>query len=242
MNVIFSPSTIPSFNLAAEEYLFKKQGQDFLFLYVNDPSVIVGSNQVVMNEVDIDFCIENDITIIRRLSGGGAVYHDSGNFNYSFIQDGTDAPLSAQFVQPIIETLHSMNIPVNIGKRKDIWLKGKKISGTASHLSKGRELHHGTLLYNSDLDKLQKALTSKQKDYKRKGTPSVPSPVINIHNYLVDEKGVAFETYQFFLLLTTELLKYFEATELSTFNEIDIELIEILRKSKYIQRDWNYRM
>ena len=159
MNVIFSPSTIPSFNLAAEEYLFKKQGQDFLFLYVNDPSVIVGSNQVVMNEVDIDFCIENDITIIRRLSGGGAVYHDSGNFNYSFIQDGTDAPLSAQFVQPIIETLHSMNIPVNIGKRKDIWLKGKKISGTASHLSKGRELHHGTLLYNSDLDKLQKALT-----------------------------------------------------------------------------------
>lgn len=242
MNVIFSPTTIPSFNLAAEEHLFKKQGQDFLFLYVNDPSVIVGSNQVVMNEVDIDFCIENDITIIRRLSGGGAVYHDRGNFNYSFIHNKTDAPLSAKFLQPIVETLHTMDIPVNIGKRKDIWLNEKKISGTASHVSKGRELHHGTLLYNSDLEILQKALTSKQKDYTRKGTPSVPSPVINIHNYLVAEKGVAYETDQFFLLLTNNLLKYFKASELSTFNEIERESVEIIRKSKYIQRDWNYRM
>ena len=242
MNVIFSPSTIPSFNIAAEEFLFKKLGADFLFLYVNDPSIIIGSNQVVMNEVDIDFCIDNDITIIRRLSGGGAVYHDRGNFNYSFIHDKTGAPLSANFLKPILETLHSLNIPVEIGKRKDIWLDGKKISGTASHVSKGRELHHGTLLYNSNVNKLQEALTSKQKDSTKKGTPSVPSPVTNIHTFFYNINGYAAETDCFFQTLIKELLLYFDETELTPLEVDDIRLIEELRVNKYIQRDWNYRM
>ena len=83
MNIVVSRSNTPAFNLAAEEYLFSRKEEDFLFLYRNEPSVIIGSNQAVLNEVDPDFCIENDIRIIRRLSGGGAVYHDLGNFNYS---------------------------------------------------------------------------------------------------------------------------------------------------------------
>ena len=192
MNIVFSPSTVPSFNLSAEEYLFKKIGEDFLFLYTNEPSVIIGSNQAVLNEVDIDYCIENNITIIRRLSGGGAVYHDYGNINYSFIHDKSGAPLSAQFLVPIVNVLHSMKIPVEIGKRKDLWLKGYKISGTASHVSKGRELHHGTLLYHSDLK--------------------------------------------------NNLMCYFKISELLMLKDSDIESIEELRKSKYVQREWNYRM
>ena len=242
MNIVFSHSTIPSFNLSAEEYLFKKTGKNFLFLYKNDPSVIIGSNQAVMNEVDIDYCIDNNITIIRRMSGGGAVYHDDGNINYSFIQDKTGAPLSAQFLEPIIEVLHSMEIPVEVGKRKDIWLEGYKISGTASHVSKGRELHHGTLLYHSDLIKLQNALTSKQKDITKKATPSVPSPVINIHTYLFNKNGDVPTISAFLDSLTDRLLRYFNVLELSTLQESDIEVIEELRRSKYTNREWNYRM
>ena len=242
MNIVFSHSTIPSFNLSAEEYLFKKNGEDFLFLYMNDPSVIIGSNQAVMNEVDIDFCINNNITVIRRLSGGGAVYHDDGNINYSFIHDKSEAPLSSQFLKPIVDVLHMMEIPVEIGKRKDLWLEGYKISGTASHVSKGRELHHGTLLYHSDLKKLQNALSSKQKDNTKKATASVPSPVINIHTYLLKKNGDAPTASVFYNSLTTELLHYFDDGELTILQDDDIELIEELRKSKYSKREWNYRM
>ncbi len=242
MNIVFSPSTVPSFNLSAEEYLFKKIGEDFLFLYTNEPSVIIGSNQAVLNEVDIDYCIENNITIIRRLSGGGAVYHDYGNINYSFIHDKSGAPLSAQFLVPIVDVLHSMKIPVEIGKRKDLWLKGYKISGTASHVSKGRELHHGTLLYHSDLNKLQNSLSSKQKDLTKKATASVPSPVTNIYTFITNKIGHAPEVSEFFGSLTNNLMSYFNVSELLMLKDSDIESIEELRKSKYIQREWNYRM
>ena len=242
MNIAFSPSTIPSFNLSTEEYLFKKSGENILLLYKNDPSVIIGSNQAVTNEVDIDYCIDNNIKIIRRLSGGGAVYHDEGNINFSFIHDKTGSPLSSQFLEPIIEVLHSMEIPVEVGKRKDIWLEGHKISGTASHVSKGRELHHGTLLYHSDLIKLQKALSSKQQDITKKATASVPSPVINIHTYLLKKNGDPPRISDFFDNLTKKLLCYFNTTLLTVFQDADIESIEELRKNKYIKREWNYRL
>lgn len=242
MNIVFSPSTIPSFNIAAEEYLFNKIGENFLFLYMNDPSVIIGSNQAVMNEVDIDYCIDNNIVIIRRMSGGGAVYHDDGNINYSFIHDKTGAPLSAQFLEPIVEVLHSMEIPVEVGKRKDLWLEGYKISGTASHVSKGRELHHGTLLYYTDLIKLQNALTSKQKDLTKKATASVPSPVINIQTYLFKKYGDSLSTSSFLDSLTDRLLQYYKILKPLTLQENDIELIEELRRNKYTNREWNYRM
>ena len=242
MNIVFSPSTIPSFNLSAEEYLFKKTGENFLFLYKNDPSVIIGSNQAVINEVDIDYCIDNNITIIRRMSGGGAVYHDDGNINYSFIHDKTGAPLSAQFLEPIVEVLHSMKIPVEVGKRKDIWLEGYKVSGTASHVSKGRELHHGTLLYHSDLLKLQNALSSKQQNTIKKATASVRSPVINIHTYFFKKNGIAVTTSGFLDKLTDGLMHHFNVIELTSFQDSDIELIEELRRSKYTNREWNYRM
>lgn len=242
MKIVFSPSKIPSFNLSAEEYLLNKKGEDFLFIYSNNPSVIIGSNQALMNEVDIDYCIENNITIIRRLSGGGAVYHDEGNINFSFIQDKTSAPLSANFLKPIVDVLNILEIPVEIGKRKDLWLEGFKISGTASHVSKGRELHHGTLLYNSDLTNLQNSLSSKQKVIIKKATASVPSPVMNIYTYILKTNGVAPLSSDFFYTLTSLLLQYFNVSELTVLQDVDVKLIEELRKIKYNQREWNYRM
>lgn len=242
MNIIFSTSTIPSFNLSYEEYLFSQKRENFLLLYINDPSVIIGSNQAVLNEVDLDFCIDKGISVIRRISGGGAVYHDNGNLNFSFIHNKTDEPLSARFLNPIVETLHSLDIPVVIGKRKDIWLDGYKISGTASHISRGRELHHGTLLYDTDLASLKKALSSKHKNIIKRATASVPSPVKNIKTFLIERKGDAPDLNHFIKIITKRILTYFNIDGLIELQKKDIEVVEELRKNKYIQRDWNYRM
>jgi len=191
MTIIHSHSNSSSFNLAAEEYLFSERQDDILFLYVNEPSVIIGSNQVIRNEVNLNFCAENNIRVVRRMSGGGAVYHDLGNLNYCFITNKTEGKslLSADFLLPVVETLKLLNVPVEIGKRKDLWLQGGfKVSGTASHVSKNRELHHGTLLYDTDLDKLQKSLTVEDKDESLKGIVSVPSVVKNLKNSLQENQ------------------------------------------------------
>ncbi len=242
MNIILSHSSTHPLNLAAEEFLFSKVGEDFLFLYLNNPSVIIGSNQAVLNEVDMDFCIDNSICIIRRLSGGGAVYHDSGNLNYSFLRDKSDAPLSARFLDPVVSVLHSLGIPVEIGKRKDLWLEGFKISGTASHISRGRELHHGTLLYDTDLDVLQKALNSNQKGIIKKASPSVPSPVKNIRSFIVEREANAPGKELFFEIVSSRLGGYFNQDDQYYFHSDEIEKIKEIEMAKYRQRDWNYRM
>ena len=242
MNIIVSPSTVPTFNIAAEEYLFSRAGKEYLLLYQNDPSVIIGSNQAVLNEVDPDYCIEHNILIIRRLSGGGAVYHDSGNLNYAFIHDSTDAPLSARFLEPVINVLKSLGVSAEIGKRKDLWLNGCKISGTASHVSRNRELHHGTLLYDANLEVLQRALTAENRSLIQKATASVPNPVMNIRSYLASEGGETPETAGFFDLFTRELVSYFSVNDPTFFRDEEIAEIEELQRSKYTQCSWNYRM
>ncbi|MDO5665252.1 MAG: lipoate--protein ligase family protein [Bacteroidia bacterium] len=242
MLVLFSHSHVPSFNLAAEEYLFSTQ-EEYLFLYVNEPCVIIGYNQAVVNEVDLDFCIENDIRVIRRLSGGGAVYHDLGNLNYCFISNKTEAPLSADFLLPVTHGLYQLDIPVEIGKRKDLWLPdGHKVSGTASHVSKGRELHHGTLLYESNLEHLQRSLNPEKRNLIAKATASVPSPVKNISSFLKEQKKNVFPFQEFVKRFTDESMRYYEVGELTLFSTADIADIEALQRNKYSQREWNYKM
>lgn len=242
INIILSQSTLPSFNLAAEEYLFSKQGEDFLLLYVNQPSVIIGSNQAVLNEIDQDFCIEHDIRIIRRLSGGGAVYHDTGNLNFSFIHGKTGEPLSARFLDPVVEVLRALDISVEVRKRKDLWLEGYKISGTASHLSKGRELHHGTLLYDTDIELLLKALNPEKRNLVRKATASVLSPVKNIRSYLKENQKNDPEPQIFFRQFAWQMGLLLGREHVVAFGDHEITEIDELRRGKYAQRSWNYRM
>lgn len=242
MKIVVSPSTIPSFNLAAEEYLFTRKGEDYFFLYRNAPSVIIGSNQAVVNEVDLDWCIEHEISIIRRISGGGAVYHDQGNLNYSLLYDKTDTPLSGQFLEPVVAVLQSLSVPAEVGKRKDLWLNGRKISGTASHVSLQRELHHGTLLYDTNLEMLQQALNAENKRLIKKATASVPSPVTNIRSYLAEKGAEAPDDNAFLDKFAATLLQYYGEREVMPF-PIDVtQEIEQLRREKYTQRSWNYRL
>jgi len=239
--IIFSPSVSPSFNLAAEEYLFSAKTSDFLFLYINEPSVIIGSNQAVENEVDTAFCADNNIRIFRRLSGGGAVFHDFGNLNYCLIHEKTATPLSADFLIPIVHAIKSLNIPVKIGERKDLWLDDRKISGTASHVSKNRELHHGTLLYNADLEMLQAALNPPKRDSIRRATASVSSLVCNLRAFIEQKVGIKYDNAAFFGDFTQLLLNYYGVGRLSVFSDEDRGEIERL-EGKYGCREWNYKM
>ena len=163
----------------------------------------------------------------------GAVYHDQGNLNYSLLYDKSEAPLSGRFLEPVVAVLQALSVPVEVGKRKDLWLNGKKISGTASHVSLQRELHHGTLLYDSDLEALQRALNAGNRQLIRKATTSVPSPVINIRSYLAEigEDAPAMEVF-LGVFIKKLLLHYGESEVLPLPAEAEAE-IEQLRKEKY---------
>ena len=125
MQIIHSTFNSPTFNLAAEEYLFFERQDDLLFLYVNEPSVVIGCNQAIRNEVDLKFCEQNEIQVVRRMSGGGAVFHDLGNLNFCFISNKTEgkSALNDDFLKPIVDVLTDLGVPVAVGKRKDLWLK-----------------------------------------------------------------------------------------------------------------------
>lgn len=241
MKIIYSNSCIPSRNLALEEYLFSKSTDDFLLFYVNESCVVLGSNQVAVNEVNMEFCQLNNIGVYRRMSGGGAVYHDEGNLNYCFISNKQEdiSALNGDFLLPVIDVLNSMGIPVHAGVRKDLWLPGEyKISGTASHISKNRRLHHGTLLYKSNIDVLQTALTVTEKNENLKGTQSVPGNVKNISAYIEEQGGEAMPASGFFEALITRFSNYYH-TEITETEANDAEIAEI--EMKYLDPEWIYK-
>ena len=250
MIAIVSSSNNSSFNLSVEEYLFSEYKEEVLFLYVNTSSVIIGSNQEIKKEVNVNYCEKNNIQIVRRISGGGTVYHDKGNLNYSFIRNkrSKELQLSGDFLIPIVKVLDIFQIPVDVGRRKDLWMKsGHKISGTASHISKNRELHHGTLLYNTDLSRLQHALEpdislENNEEIKKKRTASVKSPVKNISTFLLENEISAPSNEYFFRLFIERLMNYFQIEKLFQFSEHDLIQIDLLRKNKYDQQKWNHRL
>jgi len=244
MKIIYSTSNLPTFNLAAEEFLFSERQDDLLFLYVNKPSVIIGCNQAIRNEVDLEFCQENNIQIVRRMSGGGAVFHDLGNLNFCFISNKTEekSSLNDEFLQPIENILNDLGVPVKIGKRKDLWLEGKyKISGTASHISKNRELHHGTLLYDTNLKMLEKTLKSKTKDKSLKAIASVPSAVKNLRTYFKENELETLEAVDFFDFFKNSLFTIYECRIETNLSDIEIEKIQFLVENKYKSKNWTFK-
>jgi lipoate-protein ligase A len=244
MQIIHSTSNSPTFNLAAEEYLFAQRKDDFLFLYVNEPSVIIGCNQAIGNEVDLEFCAENDIQIIRRMSGGGAVFHDFGNLNFCFISNKIEgkSSLSDEFLQPIVDILTDLGVPVEIGKRKDLWLKSEfKITGTASHVAKNRELHHGTLLYDTNLEMLEKALSSNQKDERVKAIASVRSTVKNLRTWFEEQGQYTLEAMEFFDFLIRKLQQNYQQECVACLLGYEMSQIETLAKTKYCSKEWTYK-
>jgi len=188
MKVFVSEYTDPWMNLAIETWLYKRKdmlNQEILFLYRNTESVIIGRFQNPWLECDLHQMVENNISFARRQSGGGAVYHDLGNTNFTFISD-EDIFIKEEKTALVIRALKTLGIDAEQGKRNDIYVDNKKISGSASKYSSSRVLHHGTLLINADLDALNKYLITK--DYNRgllksKGIASIRSDVANLQEF-----------------------------------------------------------
>lgn len=236
MILIYSSAHSSALHLACEEILLKGD-DDILFLYINEPSVILGSNQNWEFEVNKDFCDKNSIQIRRRISGGGCVYHDLGNLNFSFIGHKKADGLSDSFLDPIISCLQNLGIQTEKGKRKDLWIHFKdrllKIGGTASHASKTRQLSHGTLLYNSNLNILKQALSPQKSG--NVAVPSVRSEVTNILDTL--QRSYPITGSEFQKLLQNELVKIhsveasislnqYLASHLEQFSELDTLILK----------------
>jgi len=230
--------TDPFFNIAAEEYLLKESRDDIFMLYVNEPSIIVGKHQNALAEVNIRLATENNIPVIRRISGGGTVYHDGGNLNFSFITNGREGQLIdfRKYTKPIIEILQNSGIGARFEGKSDIKLNGLKISGNAEHVYKDRVLHHGTLLISSDLKRLAIALEVSPDKYKDQAIKSIRSKTTNIGDLLVPSNNKIDD-------IQNQIISYLNKDQnygTFEFSNKDIEAIKNLIYQKYDTWDWNF--
>lgn len=182
--------TDPRVNLAIEEYLLRhlKTDEDILLFYINEPSIIIGRNQNTLEEINHEYVSANGIHVVRRLSGGGAVYHDLGNLNFSFITnyEASNFRNFRKFTRPVIEVLHSLGVAAELSGRNDILVEGRKISGTAQYSTGRRMFSHGTLLFNSQLEHVSESLHVKMGKITSKGIKSVRSRVANISEFMTE--------------------------------------------------------
>lgn len=228
MNLVYLKSTDPYYNLAVEEYLFARSREEYLLFYVNAPSVVLGYNQCVQNEVDQEFCKYEQINVVRRSSGGGAVYHDEGNLNFSFISNAETDLLSDVFLHPVVKWFDALGVKLRIGKRKDLWLEsGKKVCGTATKVSKGRVVNHGTLLIAANLNHLHLSLSPGVTNNLVKATKSVRSETANI---LHEFNGSITGFDEFRELLFGQVLKYYGLTAFTEPEVDEVIVAEIQQK------------
>ncbi|GLC31036.1 lipoate--protein ligase [Clostridium omnivorum] len=231
----------PHFNLALEEYAVKylDPKEDYIILWQNEPSVIIGRNQNTIEEINAKYIKDFDINVVRRLSGGGAVYHDLGNLNFTFVVNNEKDSVSnfKKFTEPVISALEKFGIKAEFSGRNDITIDGKKFSGNAQYYHKNRLLHHGTILFNSDLSVVANALNVKMDKIASKGIKSVRSRVTNVYPYL--ENKITIEEFK------ATLLKFLTGDENYSEKELilkqeDLDIIQNLMDERYLKWEWNY--
>jgi len=239
MKYINWKETDPTINLAFEEYVFNQmdKNESYFLLWQNDNAVIVGKHQNTIEEVNQEYVKANNIKVVRRLSGGGAVYHDLGNLNFTFIvnDQGKDPFDFKTFTRPLVDALQSLGVNAEFNSRNDIAIDGKKFSGNSQYAKKGRILHHGTILFNSKLSTIQSALKVKKDKFESKGIKSVKSRITNISDYL--DENYSLDDFK------KALLKFMfkdENLQEIFLDEKDLKAIEILRDEKYATWEWNY--
>lgn len=241
MKFILNTSTNPFYNLALEEYVLKNAdiSQDYFIIWQNEPTIVIGKYQNALNEINTEFVKQNNINVVRRISGGGAVYHDMGNINFTFITKYDEKLLLdfKKFTVPVIYALGKLNIEAGVSGRNDIQIGEKKISGNAQHIYKDRFLHHGTLLFNSELENVVKSLNVDKDKIISKGIASVKSRITNIKDHLKSDISVD----EFKRILISNIYEFNRTIiEEHKLSDKDVLEIEKLRKEKYETWEWNY--
>ncbi len=237
MILIQWPETDATFNLAAEEYIFNNldKNQDYLLLWQNCNAVIIGRHQTTIEEINREYVQAHDVQVVRRLSGGGAVYHDLGNLNYTLIINTQTSLYDFKVLSiPVVQALQRLGVKAEFTGRNDLVIDGKKISGAAQMIKQGRLLHHGTLLFHSDLDMLEKVLSVKLDKIESKGIKSVRSRVTNICD---TAPQLTIESFKSELIQTLSEANTLTVTSLTS---KDKSAINALADAKYRTWEWNY--
>jgi lipoate-protein ligase A len=237
MLIVDLKTTNPYVNLATEEYLLYHRKEDFFVLWQNEPCIVVGRNQNTLAEINHEYVTEHHIPVVRRLTGGGAVFHDLGNLNYTFIEADAKDKFGnyGVFSTPVLQVLHKMGVPATLSGRNDLLVDGKKICGNAQTMFHGRMMHHGCILFSANVNHLVDALKVNPLKIQSKGIQSVRSRVTNIADHLTQPMTVT----DFRRLLLEEVLGG-QDNELYELTPHDQEQIEILYREKYSTYEWNF--
>ena len=241
MIFIDNTQTDPRLNLAMEEFILRNLRFDepILFFYINAPSIIIGRNQNSLEEIDPDFVQTNDIHIVRRLSGGGAVYHDLGNLNFSFVTQAGPENFHnfARFTEPVIAVLRQLGVDAELRQQSSIFANGKKISGNAQYASSGRMFSHGTLLFDTNIEAMLKALNPRQVQIESRAVQSVRNFVTNIRGLLPQDMTI----HQLRQTLLSGLFAVNDAAAIPTYTLTDEDWTAIRQISarRYANWDWN---
>lgn len=233
--------TDPRINLAIEEYVLKHldtEKESYLLFYINEPSIIIGKHQNTVEEIHVDYIRQHGIHVVRRLSGGGAVYHDLGNLSFSFLtkDDGKSFANFQKFTDPVIQALHTLGVDAKLSGRNDIEVDGRKVSGNAQFSQRGRMFSHGTLMLDVDLNQVEKALQVKQDKIQSKGIKSVRSRVANISEFLA--KPLSMSAFRNTLL--TSIFEGQDPIPEYVLTDQDWEIIHQISKERYQNWDWNF--
>lgn len=236
----------PRVNLAIETYLLRNMPLDepILLFYINEPSIIIGRNQNTIEEINKEYVEDQGIKVVRRLSGGGAVYHDTGNLNFSFIMpdDGNSFRDFKKLTEPIVEALHKLGVQgAELKGRNDLVIEDKKFSGNAMYSTNGRMFAHGTLMFDSDVDEVVNALKVRKDKIESKGIKSIRSRVTNIKPFLPEDKqDMTTEEFRQAILLQIFGVDSVEQVKTHELNEEDWKAINQISDEYYRNWDWNY--
>ena len=235
MLCIFNDSHDAYFNMAVEEYVFNYFSEDVFMLWRNEPAIIVGRFQNSLAEINLDFVKEKGIKVVRRLTGGGAVFHDLQNLNFTFVESNSTGDFRT-FTQPIIEVLNKLGVDARFEGRNDLMIDGQKFSGNAQCVNNGRILHHGTLLFDTAMTDMSNALKVNPLKFEDKAVKSVRKRVTNISEHLKSPLTVG----QFGNLIMKHIRETRSNCKSYEFTEEDMRAINKLRDEKYSTWDWNF--
>ena len=238
MRYLKNPSTNPYYNMAFDEYCLESLPIDepVFFLWQNRPAVIVGFNQEVNTEVNLDYLKENGIDLVRRVTGGGAVYHDLENLNYTIVGRSEDLERDyPEYASLLAKALQTLGVPATLSGRNDILVEGRKVSGFAKRVCKNRLMVHGTLMYNVDVDVLTHVLNPSTTKLQSKGIASVRSRVANLCEYLPEIPDI-----QTFSQRLEEILSNNYTDTEYQLTETELAHIQQLTDKKFATWEWNY--
>jgi lipoate-protein ligase A len=235
---IFSPSNYAPFNIALEEYILKNFDEDCFLLYINDPCIIVGRFQNTIAEINYPWVQEHKIPVVRRLTGGGTVFHDLGNLNFSFIMkgDAEDSNGFAKYTAPVLSVLNDLGVPAILQGRNDLTINGLKFSGNAKLHENGKTLQHGTILFSAHVESLTQALKVNPIKFTDKAVKSVRARVTNVAEHLLEPMDLK----DFTALVRSKVRSMYPESKDYFLSMEDKEAVEHLVREKYNTWDWNY--